>query len=81
MVILNVLFSWRVQAGYLAVETEGNLPLALARQRTRGAAPRITRYLEPGLWQAVKDYIASMPQDTARARAHYHRVRWLFTLL
>src|SRR6516164_6673100 len=22
-----------------------------------------------------------MPQDTARARAHYHRVRWLFTLL
>ena len=22
-----------------------------------------------------------MPQDTARARAHSHRVRWLFTLL
>jgi integrase len=76
MVILNVLFSWLVQAGYLA----GN-PLALSRQRTRRAAPRITRYLEPGLWQAVKDYIASMPQDTARARAHSHRVRWLFTLL
>jgi hypothetical protein len=35
----------------------------------------------PGLWQAVKDTIASMPQDTARARAHSHRVRWLFTLL
>ena len=76
MVVLNTLFSWLVQAGYLA----GN-PLALARQRTRRTAPRITRYLEPGLWQAVKDYIASMPQDTARARAHYHRVRWLFTLL
>jgi site-specific recombinase XerD len=76
MVILNVLFSWLVQAGYLA----GN-PLALSRQRTRRTAPRITRYLEPGLWQEVKDYIASMPQDTARARAHYHRVRWLFTLL
>ncbi|MPW21507.1 tyrosine-type recombinase/integrase [Paraburkholderia sp. CNPSo 3157] len=76
MVILNALFSWLVQAGYLA----GN-PLALSRQRTRKTAPRITRYLEPGLWQAVKDFIASMPQDTARARAHYHRVRWLFTLL
>ncbi|HXZ09114.1 MAG TPA: tyrosine-type recombinase/integrase [Paraburkholderia sp.] len=75
-VILDVLFSWLVQAGYLA----GN-PLALSRQRTRKAAPRITRYLEPGLWQEVKDYIASMPQDTARARAHHHRVRWLFTLL
>jgi site-specific recombinase XerD len=76
MVILNVLFSWLVQAGYLA----GN-PLALSRQRTRKIAPRITRYLEPGLWQEVKDFIASMPQETARDRAHYHRVRWLFTLL
>lgn len=76
MVILNVLFSWLVQAGYLA----GN-PLALSRQRTRKIAPRITRYLEPGLWQEVKDTIALMPQDTPRARAHYHRVRWLFTLL
>ncbi|SIT51590.1 Integrase family protein [Paraburkholderia piptadeniae] len=75
-VILNVLFSWLVQAGYLA----GN-PLALSRQRTRKAAPRITRYLEPGLWQEVKDHIASMPQETHRDRAHYHRVRWLFTLL
>jgi site-specific recombinase XerD len=75
-VILNVLFSWLVQAGYLA----GN-PLALSRQRTRKVAPRITRYLEPGLWQEVKDSIAAMPQDTPRARAHYQRVRWLFTLL
>jgi integrase len=75
-VILNVLFSWLVQAGYLAGH-----PLALSRQRTRRVAPRITRYLEPGLWQEVKDTIASMPQDTPRARAHAHRVRWLFTLL
>ncbi|CAG9233182.1 Integrase family protein [Paraburkholderia sabiae] len=75
-VILNGLFSWLVQAGYLA----GN-PLALSRQRSRKVAPRITRYLEPGVWQEVKDTIAAMPQDTPRARAHYHRVRWLFTLL
>ena len=61
MVILNALFSWLVQAGNLA----GN-PLALSRQRSRKIAPRITRYLEPGLWQAVKDTIASMPQDSPR---------------
>lgn len=42
--ILNGLFSWLVQAGYLA----GN-PLALSRQRTRKVAPRITLYLEPGV--------------------------------
>jgi integrase/recombinase XerD len=76
MVILNVMFAWLVQAGYLA----GN-PLSLSRQRARKAPPRITRYLEPELWQEVKTYIASMPRDTARERFHYNRVRWLFTLL
>jgi integrase/recombinase XerD len=76
MVILNVMFAWLVQAGYLA----GN-PLSLSRQRARKAPPRITRYLEPELWQEVKAYIGSMPRDTARERFHYDRVRWLFTLL
>ena len=74
--ILNALFSWLVQAGYLA----GN-PLSLPRQRARQSAPRITRYLEPSIWQEVKDYIAAMPRDTDRAAAHAYRVRWLFTLL
>ena len=72
MVILNVMFAWLVQAGYLA----GN-PLSLLRQRARKAPPRITRYLEPELWQAVKAHIESMPRE----RFHYVRVRWLFTLL
>jgi site-specific recombinase XerD len=76
MVILNVMFAWLVQAGYLA----GN-PLSLSRQRARKAPPRITRYLEPELWQEVKAYIGSMPRETARERFHYSRVRWLFTLL
>ena len=61
MVILNALFSWLVQAGYLA----GN-PLSLSRQRAKHAAPRITRYLEPSVWQEVKDTIATMPRDTDR---------------
>jgi site-specific recombinase XerD len=75
-VILNAMFSWLVQAGYLA----GN-PLSLSRQRTRHAAPRITRYLEPSVWQEVKDFIATMPMETDREKAHAYRVRWLFTLL
>ncbi|MPW22941.1 hypothetical protein GCT13_40690 [Paraburkholderia sp. CNPSo 3157] len=31
------------------------------------ARTAITRYLEPGLWQEVNDYVAPMPQDTPRA--------------
>ena len=58
------MFSWLVQAGYLA----GN-PLSLSRQRTRHAAPRITRYLEPSVWQEVKDFIATMPKQTDREKA------------
>jgi site-specific recombinase XerD len=76
MVILNVMFAWLVQAGYLA----GN-PLSLSRQRARHAKPRIVRYLSPELWLEVKTFIQSMPKDTAREREHHARVRWLFTLL
>ncbi|EJO58815.1 site-specific recombinase, phage integrase family [Burkholderia multivorans CF2] len=76
MVILNAMFSWLVQAGYLA----GN-PLALSRQRQRRPAPRITRHLGPPLWQAVKDAIAALPRDDARASFHADRARWVFTLL
>ena len=76
MVILNVLFSWLVHAGYLA----GN-PLSLSRQRTRRAAPRITRYLEEDLWIEVKRTIDAMPQISKRERDHHGRLRWLFSLL
>ncbi|WP_168787510.1 tyrosine-type recombinase/integrase [Paraburkholderia aromaticivorans] len=76
MVILNVMFAWLVQAGYLA----GN-PLSLSRQRARRAKPRITRYLSPELWLEVKKWIQAMPRETDREREHHARVRWLFTLL
>ena len=76
IVILNALFSWLVQAGYLACN-----PLSLSRQRTKHAAARLTRYLEPALWQEVKDTIATLPRETDRARAHAYRARWLLTLL
>lgn len=76
MIILNVMFAWLVEAGYLA----GN-PLSLSRHRARRAKPRITRYLDPDLWQEVKAYIEGMPKETDREHAHYFRIRWLFTLL
>ena len=75
MVILNVMFAWLVQAGYLA----GN-PLSLSRQRAGRARPRITRYLSPELWLEVTTYIRGLPNETDREREHYTRVRWLFTL-
>lgn len=75
-VILNVMFSWLVNAGYLA----GN-PLALARQRPRRTKPRVTRYLDDELWGVVKQTIDRMPKETERQRKHYFRTRWLFSLL
>ncbi len=76
IVIVNALFAWLVEAGYLA----GN-PLSLSRQRARRAAPRVTRFLERDLWQEVKVYIDSLPRETDRERERYWRARWLFTLL
>lgn len=76
IVILNALFSWLVNAGYLA----GN-PLSLSRQRNRKAKPRITRYIEDDLWIEVKRTIDTMPKETSRQREHYYRLRWLFSLL
>jgi site-specific recombinase XerD len=76
IVILNTLFSWLVNAGYLA----GN-PLSLSRQRTRKSQPRITRYLEEELWNEVKLTIDQMPKETERERERYFRLRWLFSLL
>jgi len=75
-VILNTLFAWLVNAGYLA----GN-PLSLSRQRARRARPRVTRYLDDDLWRAVKTSIHAMPRATAREEEHYARVRWLISLL
>ena len=76
MVILNAMFSWLVEARYLASN-----PLSLSRRRRRKTQPRVTRFLEDALWAEVKTTIATMPRETNREREHYHRVRWLFTLL
>ena len=76
IIILNTMFSWLVNAGYLA----GN-PLSLSRQRQRKAKPRITRFLDEELWCEIKITIDTLPRETDREREHYFRVRWLFSLL
>ncbi|MFC7518602.1 tyrosine-type recombinase/integrase [Herbaspirillum sp. GCM10030257] len=76
MTILNTMFSWLVNAGYLA----GN-PLSLSRRRRFKTPPRMTRYLEKDLWNEVKQTIEAMPKESKRECEHYFRNRWLFTLL
>lgn len=76
IVILNGMFSWLVNAGYLAAN-----PLSLSRNRQRKAKPRVTRFLDEDLLKEVKLTIESMPRETNREREHYQRVRWLFSLL
>lgn len=75
MTILNSLFSWLVEAAYLA----GN-PLSLSKQRRKAPAPRVTRYLEGDLWAAVRETILALPCESLRQRAAYARARWLFSL-
>jgi integrase len=74
-VILNGMFTWLVDAGYL----RGN-PMALLRQRAKRSAPRVTRYLSVSLWDEVKHFVAQLPQETTAQRAYYARCRWLTTL-
>lgn len=78
MGILSGLFAYLVSAGYLA----GN-PLALRRNRRTGVSRRATveRYLSQSLWQALLDFIDTLPDSTQRERQHHERVRWLFRLL
>jgi integrase len=79
LLVLNSLFDYLVQAGYLA----GN-PLALARRRGRktlSAHHTIERFLEHDQWEALLATVADMPRDTERQLRHYERTRFLVALL
>ncbi|CAB3774268.1 tyrosine-type recombinase/integrase [Paraburkholderia humisilvae] len=76
MTILNAMFAWLVDAGYLA----GN-PLSLTRRRGVATKPAITRYLTHEWWGVVKTTIETLPAGTERERLHAARCRWLFTVL
>ncbi|MFP3637424.1 tyrosine-type recombinase/integrase [Paraburkholderia sp. SIMBA_054] len=74
-IILNGMFNWLVHAGYL----RGN-PMALLKQRKKGSAKRITRYLSSSLWDEVKSFVEQLPRETDAQKAYYARCRWLTTL-
>lgn len=78
--IINALFNYLVEAGYLA----GN-PLGLMRRqftRNRPKKNKITeRFLEQDLWKMVVTFIEAMPQATPRQKTDYERRRYLFHLL
>ena len=79
MLVINALFSYLVQAGYLA----GN-PLALARRRGPQhyeSEQTVERYLEHDQWCILLDTIDDLPQETERQRQHYERTRFLLALL
>lgn len=74
--ILNGLFNWLVEAGYLA----GN-PLALGRRKAAPRAARMSRFLPHEHWQEVKTTVHGLPTGSERDAARAARTRWLFSLL
>ena len=74
--IINAMFSWLVEAGYLA----GN-PLSLGRRKRRVGPRQTSRFLPHEHWNEVKATILAMPVDSGREIAHATRSRWLFSLL
>ncbi|AGW90164.1 hypothetical protein [Ralstonia pickettii] len=68
MLILNALFAWVTEAGYLA----GN-PLALARRRRAPTQARITRYPSHDLPETDKDTVTAMRTEIGRERLHAAR--------
>ncbi len=78
--VINALFSYLVEAGYLS----GN-PLGLMRRKLtatdKQSAKAPERYLEQALWQIVMGYIEALPQATPREKKEYERIYFLFHLL
>lgn len=74
--ILNSLFNWLVQAGYLV----GN-PLALSRRPAKRRSARVQRFLPLEHWAEVQATIEEMSAGTPRQAAQAVRCRWLFSLL
>lgn len=78
--IINALFNYLVEAGYLS----GN-PLGLMRRKFKNQHIKnnkiVERFLEQTLWKLVVQHIETLPQKTDRQRRYYERNRYLFHLL
>lgn len=74
--IVNAMFTWLVQARYLA----GN-PCALTRKRGRKGLKRPMRYLKMETWRFLRAWIGAMPERTATERQTRARAKHLSALL
>ncbi len=80
--IINALFSYLVEAGYLAGNPLGLMRRKAKRQSTDSQKLAIgQRFLEQPLWQLVVQFIEAMPQETLSQKKRYERTRFLFHLL
>lgn len=71
--ILNALFNYLVEAGYLA----GN-PLGLLRRKMKCTPQtKVERFFEQALWRIIVDYIEQLPKTTVRENTYYERIRYL----
>ena len=78
--IINALFNYLVEAGYLSGNPLGLMRRKLVQRQSR--KNKVTeRYLEKCCWEAVVHYIENLPQEKPREKKHYERVRYLFYLL
>ncbi len=82
LIIINALFSYLVDAGYLA----GN-PLSLIRRRNKKLRPQTNqalsqqRYLDHKTWQLLKNHLNNQERETIKQENHFQRNRFLFHLL
>ena len=78
--IINALFNYLVEAGYLVGNPLGLMRRKLTQRRLK--KNKITeRFLELDLWKMVVNFIEAMPQETQRQQTDYERRRYLFHLL
>lgn len=78
LTILNSMLQWLLRARYLTANA-----LSIMRyQRTQPSSEStLKRYIPRHLWQEVLSTIEQLPKNTPLQFAHYHRYRWLFSLL
>lgn len=78
--IINALFNYLVEAGYLSGNPLGMMRRKLAKRIN--AKNKVTeRYLEKNCWDVVLNYIEHLPKEISREQKHYERIRYLFYTL
>lgn len=80
LVILHGMFTYLVEAGYLA----GNLMALRRRKKRRGQAKGWRgpeRYLDQEAWQFVLEHLDALPTKTKRQKAHKERLHFLIGIL